>query len=131
MLNDPKNQIFNVGSWLIQPDLNQISTPSMALYLRPQLMDILVYLIRQEGNIVTVEDLFKDVWSKKIVSIGNIYNCVSELRKELAKDNKNLEYIITVPKKGYCIPKTYLHIPTEFNKSSSTDIVNLLHLKDN
>ena len=35
------SQSFAVGDWLVQPDIDQISTTSQTIYLRPQLMEVL------------------------------------------------------------------------------------------
>ena len=78
---DLSNKSFAVGDWLVQPGSNQISTASETLYLRPQLMEVLVYLAEQQGQVATLESIHDDLWSGKVVSNGTIYNCVAELRQ--------------------------------------------------
>ena len=79
-----KNQSFAVGDWLVQPDIDQISTITETIYLRPQLMEVLVYLAELQGQVATLESIHDDLWSGKVVSSGTIYNCIAELRQALA-----------------------------------------------
>ena len=91
------SETFAVGDWLVQPDTNRISTSTESIYLRPQLMEVLVYLAGLQGQVATLESIHDDLWSGKVVSSGTIYNCIAELRLALAKDGRNLSYIETIP----------------------------------
>jgi len=64
-------------------------------------MEVLVYLANLRGQVATLESIHDDVWSGKVVSSGTIYNCIAELRQAFARDGDTLEYIETLPKKGY------------------------------
>lgn len=64
-------------------------------------MDLLVYLARHSGRVVSAEDLLEDLWTDKIVTGSTVYNCVAELRQALANGQGQNAYIETVPKKGY------------------------------
>lgn len=92
---------FAVGDWLIEPESNRISTATESVYLRRQLMEVLVYLADQQGRVVTLETLHDELWRGKVVSSGTIYNCIADLRQALARDGRNVEYIETIPKAGY------------------------------
>lgn len=92
---------FAVGSWLVEPESSRISTATDSVYLRRQLMDLLVYLADQQGRVVTLESLHDDLWRGKVVSSGTIYNCIADLRQALARDGRDNEYIETIPKTGY------------------------------
>ena len=81
--------------------MNRMSTASQSLHLRPQVMEILVYLAGLDGRVATLESIHDDLWSGKIVSTGTIYNCIAELRQAFASSGSDIEYIETLPKKGY------------------------------
>ena len=108
MTIDSDNSFF-IGGWLVQPDLDLISNASEKIYLRPQLMEVLVYLVNLHGKVATIDSIHDDLWSDKIVSSGTIYNCIAELRRALAKDGKNLCYVETISKKGYRIAPQFLN----------------------
>jgi TolB-like protein len=92
---------FAIGDWLVEPDLNRISTPRESIYLRKQLMEVLVYLAGLNGRVATLESLHDDLWRGKVVSSGTIYNCIADLRQALSRDGRHIEYIETIPKTGY------------------------------
>ena len=95
------NGSFTVGDWLVEPELDQITRNSQSTYLRSQVMELLVYLARHEGRVVSADDLLDDLWAGKIVASGTVYNCVGELRHALADGKDPHTYIETIPKKGY------------------------------
>jgi TolB-like protein len=92
---------FAVGDWLVEPSMNRISTTSETIQLRQQLMEVLVYLADLDGEVATLESIHDDLWSGKVVTSGAIYNCIAELRQAFASSGENIEYIETLPKKGY------------------------------
>ncbi len=98
---EDKPATFAVGDWLVEPDLNRISTATESIYLRKQLMDMLVYLAEQQGRVTTLESLHDDLWRGKVVTSGTIYSCIADLRQALARDGRQLDYIETIPKTGY------------------------------
>ena len=64
-------------------------------------MEVLVYLANLDGQVATLESIHDDLWSGKVVSSGTIYNCIAELRQAFASGGSTIEYIETLPKKGY------------------------------
>lgn len=92
---------FAVGEWLVEPSLNCISFGESSLHLRPQVMEVLVYLAALDGRVATLESIHDALWRGRVVSTGAIYNCIAELRQALAASGSGLEYIETLPKRGY------------------------------
>ena len=103
---------FAVGDWLVEPSINRISTASEDIYLRPQLMEVLVYLADLQGRVATLESIHDDLWTGKVVSSGTIYNCIAELRQAFSKSGKKINYIETLPKKGYRLAPPIVAMPT-------------------
>ncbi|MGB8326372.1 MAG: winged helix-turn-helix domain-containing protein [Steroidobacteraceae bacterium] len=102
---------FAVGDWLVEPDLNRISTTSQSVYLRKQLMEVLVHLAELQGKVATLDSLHDDLWRGKVVSSGTIYNCIADLRQALSQDGKDFEYIETIPKAGYRLAAPVVAMP--------------------
>ncbi|HSD68320.1 MAG TPA: winged helix-turn-helix domain-containing protein, partial [Woeseiaceae bacterium] len=93
---------FNVGDWLVEPERDRITRGTESSYLRPQVMELLVYLARHPKRVVSAEELLADLWAGKVVTGGTVYNCVAELRQALADgEDPPGQYIETIPKKGY------------------------------
>jgi TolB-like protein len=126
----PENQkSFAVGDWLVQPNSNQISTTTESIYLRPQLMEVLVYLAGLNGEVASFDSIHNDLWSGKVVSSGTIYNCIADLRHALSKDGRNITYIETIPKKGYRLASNVTTLPALEQKQEQASVV-VLPLND-
>ena len=102
---------FAVGDWLVQPDINRISTATESVYLRRQVMEVLVYLAGLQGKAASLEAIHDDLWCGKIVSSGTVYNCIAELRQALSRDGREVGYIETIPKKGYRLAPGVMAVP--------------------
>ena len=86
---------------MVEPDLDRISRGAEKKTLRPQVMNLLIYLAEHDGQLCRSEDLFKDLWPNKVVSDATLYNCVAELRHQLDEEADSPNSIQTIPKKGY------------------------------
>lgn len=62
---------------------------------------ILQILLERAGEVVTKEELMKQVWPDSFVEEGNLNRNVSTLRKALGEKPCDHRYIETVPKTGY------------------------------
>lgn len=90
-----------VGSLLVEPGLNRISGARGTIKLRPQVMELLVFLALNENQVVSVEELLDQVWPGKVVTDGALYNSVGELRQAISRLDDTRPYIENIPKKGY------------------------------
>jgi TolB-like protein/DNA-binding winged helix-turn-helix (wHTH) protein/Tfp pilus assembly protein PilF len=100
-VSEHNNSSLTVGDLLVEPSLNRISGARGAVNLRPQVMELLVFLASHAGQVVSVEDLLDKVWPGKVVTDGTLYNCVGELRKAIASLDDTRSYIENIAKKGY------------------------------
>jgi len=64
-------------------------------------MRVLVCLAEHAGEVVSIEDLLKHVWSDVTVAPDSVYQAVTSLRRVLGDDPKQPTYIETVPRLGY------------------------------
>jgi DNA-binding winged helix-turn-helix (wHTH) protein len=92
---------FRLGDWLVQPQLNRILTADGEIQLQPKAMEVLVYLARRPAEVVTKDQLFRDVWAGVFVTDEALTYVIWELRKALTDDAKQPRFIQTVSKKGY------------------------------
>lgn len=94
--------VVRVGEWLVTPSVNQISRKVRQLTLEPRLIDLLVFFARHPGEVLSRDELIDNVWTRNVVTSHVVTQSVSELRKSLKDgDDGSLEYIATVPKRGY------------------------------
>jgi DNA-binding winged helix-turn-helix (wHTH) protein len=69
--------------------------------LTSQTFDILKILLQHHGQVVTKNELMKDVWPDSFVEENNLTVRMSALRKVLCKDENGRHYVETVHGRGY------------------------------
>lgn len=69
--------------------------------LTPKVFDILITLVENRGQVVAKDDLMKRVWPSTYVEEGNLTQNISLLRKALGESPGGLQFIETVPRRGY------------------------------
>ncbi|HXQ71218.1 MAG TPA: winged helix-turn-helix domain-containing protein, partial [Pyrinomonadaceae bacterium] len=69
--------------------------------LTPKVFDILLTLVENRGQVVSKEDLMKRVWPDTFVEEGNLTQNISLLRKALGESQGGVQFIETVPRRGY------------------------------
>src|SRR5262249_21145112 len=74
---------------------------SELLALRPKTFDVLLYLVRNSGRLVTKRELLENVWTDTTVSDELLRSYIRELRQVLGDDVKKPRYIETVTARGY------------------------------
>ena len=69
--------------------------------LTPKVFDILLALVENGGRVVEKDDLMKRVWPNTFVEEGNLTQNISLLRKALGETPNGVQFIETVPRRGY------------------------------
>jgi len=69
--------------------------------LTPKVFEILVTLVEHGGQVVAKDDLMKRVWPNTFVEEGNLTQNISLLRKALGETPGGVQFIETVPRRGY------------------------------
>jgi DNA-binding winged helix-turn-helix (wHTH) protein len=92
---------FRIGDWLIHPAINSIECNGETAHLEPKVMQVLVALAYEPGEVVTREKLRSVVWPDVFVGEDVLIRAISELRRAFADDPREPRTIETVPKVGY------------------------------
>lgn len=69
--------------------------------LSPKVFDLLVFLVRNSGRLLTRDDLVQAIWPDTVVEESNLTVNISLLRKILGDAPEGRPFIETIPKKGY------------------------------
>jgi len=64
-------------------------------------MDLLTFLAKHRGEVVSRERILNEVWEKEYVSDGTLRHAVAVLRQSLGDDARNPRYIETISTRGY------------------------------
>ncbi|MBB6128324.1 winged helix-turn-helix domain-containing protein [Mucilaginibacter lappiensis] len=99
-----KNKPFTINNrFLVTPELNTVTDNATGKEsrLEPRLMAVLLLLVNQVNQLVTREQLVKDIWNDYGGGDEGLSQAISFLRKLLADQHKMI--IETVPTKGYLL----------------------------
>ena len=100
----PKRPIaadFRIAGWLVQPSLNRLTIDERVVQLEPKLMDVLVYLAENAGQVMSKIDITDAVWSDVFITESVITRSIAGLRRAFGDDVKNPRFIETISKRGY------------------------------
>jgi DNA-binding winged helix-turn-helix (wHTH) protein/tetratricopeptide (TPR) repeat protein len=92
---------FRIANWLITPDLNQISEQGRVVSIEPKVMEVLLFLAANPGEVLSKDRILKEVWRDTFVGDEVLTYSMSELRKALGDDAKNPRFIATIQRRGY------------------------------
>ena len=97
----PRDERVQVGDWMVEAALNQLSSAGKTVKLEPKVMSVLMHLADRPGQVVSREALLSAVWSGVIVGDDALTQAVIKLRKALGDVPEEPAYIQTIAKKGY------------------------------
>ncbi|HEY6147820.1 MAG TPA: winged helix-turn-helix domain-containing protein, partial [Thermoanaerobaculia bacterium] len=92
---------FRLADRLVRPSLNRVVRGEATVQLEPKIMQVLVALAGQPGEVVTRERLFQDVWEGAYVTEDVLTRAVGELRRVFEDDPARPRVIETIRKTGY------------------------------
>jgi DNA-binding winged helix-turn-helix (wHTH) protein/TolB-like protein/Tfp pilus assembly protein PilF len=93
--------LYECGPFCLEPAEHRLMREGNPVALPPKAFELLVFLVRNQGRLVTKEQIMQAVWPDSFVEEANITVSISVLRKVLGEKEADLRYIETVPKKGY------------------------------
>ena len=97
----PSASDFQIAGRTIRPSLNRVETAEGTVTLEPKVMRVLVSLARRPGEVVTKEELFRDVWDGAFVTDDVLTRAVGELRRLFSDTPESPRVIETIRKSGY------------------------------
>jgi serine/threonine protein kinase len=92
---------YDFGPFRLDPDERLLSRESKPVPLAPKVIDTLLVLVENRGHLVDKDELIKRVWPDAFVEEGNLNKNIFLLRKTLGQWDGGLEYVETIPKRGY------------------------------
>jgi len=90
-----------LGDWLVDPSRDVLSRGGEPTKIEPKAMEVLLFLARRPGVVVTQRELEAAIWRDVIVTPQSLYQVIAQLRRVLGDDARRPRYIETVPRRGY------------------------------
>lgn len=92
---------FYTGGWYVDLTSDRIRRDDIERRLEARVMDVLVCLADRAGELVTREELEREVWAGTVVGYDALTSSITKLRKAFDDNPRKPHYIETVSKKGY------------------------------
>jgi DNA-binding winged helix-turn-helix (wHTH) protein/tetratricopeptide (TPR) repeat protein len=100
-MNGQTKHLYVFGPFRFDPEERLLLRDGRPVPLAPKAVETLLLLVQNAGHLVDKDDLVKRVWPDAFVEEGNLNKNIFVLRKALGQWDGGLEYIETVPKRGY------------------------------
>src|SRR3954470_2950206 len=100
-MSQQESQSYEFGRFRLNVAERVLLREGELVPLTPKVFDILVTLVEHGGQVVSKDDLMKSVWPNTFVEEGNLTQNISLLRKALGETPGGVQFIETVPRRGY------------------------------
>jgi Tol biopolymer transport system component/DNA-binding winged helix-turn-helix (wHTH) protein len=92
---------FKFGDFYLDVGERCLTFQDQPVSLTPKAFQTLVLLLRNHGKVVEKECFLNEVWADTFVEETTLSQNILTLRKALSRFQKDKEFIITVPRRGY------------------------------
>ena len=100
--SEPETALIEIGDFRIDIPTRKIEVKEREVHLTPKEFDLLVYLARHPGKVITHHALLTAVWGPNSAQQPEYLRVfVGHLRKKLETDEDTPRYIVTEPWVGY------------------------------
>ncbi len=100
MTMDPR-VVYEFGPFRMDPDKQVLLRENQPIPVTPKAFETLLVLVRRSRDVVTKEELLKEIWPDSFVEESNLSQNIFMLRKALGDTGESRQYIVTLPGKGY------------------------------
>jgi TolB-like protein len=93
--------IYRFEAYALDADRYELRRGSDLVPVEPQVLDVLLHLVRNRSRLVSRDDLIAGVWDGRIVSESTLTSRVCAARHAIGDDGEQQRLIRTLPRKGY------------------------------
>lgn len=100
--NEMNNDQLSIGQIMIYPDQYEVYVENTLLELTPKEFELLQFLVKNKGRVLTREQLLSAVWNYDFAGDTRIVDVhISHLREKIEENTKKPLYIKTIRGLGY------------------------------
>jgi two-component system KDP operon response regulator KdpE len=100
--SDKESAIIEQGDFRVDPDAHKVLLKGREIHLTPKEFDLLAYLVRHPGTVLTHHKLLGAIWGGNYTEQTEYLRVfIGQLRKKIEADAANPKYILTEPWIGY------------------------------
>src|SRR5215469_10312601 len=96
-----EKEMYQFDRFVLDPVERLLSCGGIPVSLTPKAFDTLICLVRNQGRMVTKDELLRQVWPDTFVEEVNLAVNISAIRKALGESPQECRFIATVPGRGY------------------------------
>ena len=97
-----ESKVIISGNLLIDIEAREVKIKGGAVHLTPTEFDLLYYLAKNSGKVITHRELLKEVWGNEYGDEREYLRVfISQVRRKIEDDLNRPNYILTVPGVGY------------------------------
>lgn len=94
--------VWCFGDLRLDPEHFQLSRAGAPVPVEPQVLSLLIHLVRNRDRMVTKDELVTEVWQARAVSDASISSRIRSARQALGDDGVRQAFIRTVHGRGFC-----------------------------
>ncbi|MDQ3253444.1 MAG: response regulator transcription factor, partial [Acidobacteriota bacterium] len=97
-----QTKVIEAGDFRLDTEARGVAVRGREMHLTPKEFDLLAYLIRHPGKVLTHRTLLAAVWGGNYVEQTEYLRVfIGQLRKKIEPDSAKPQYILTEPWIGY------------------------------
>ena len=100
-MNADAKVVYEFGPFRMDPDKQVLLRDGQLIAVTPKTFETLLVLVRRGREVVSKEELLKEVWPDSFVEEANQSQHIFKLRKALGDTLEGERYIVTLPGRGY------------------------------
>ena len=93
--------LYEFGPFRVDPVKQVLLREGEPVPVTPKTLETLLILVRHSREVVSKDELMKELWPDSFVEESNLSQNIFMLRKALGDTPENRRYIVTLPGKGY------------------------------
>lgn len=106
-------QLFEIGNLIVEPGQREVRMNGETVDLTPKEFDLLVFLCRHRGKVLSRQQLLHGVWDYHFLGDTRIVDVhISHLRDKIEANGRNPDYIMTIRNVGYKLTEPQLREST-------------------
>jgi DNA-binding winged helix-turn-helix (wHTH) protein/tetratricopeptide (TPR) repeat protein len=101
------DDLFKIGGATLDLKRGTLSLDGELVQVRSKTFNLISYLVRNAGRVVTKDEIFETVWPGVIVTDDSLTQCVRDARKAIGDQQQ--EILRTVSRRGYILVEQSAH----------------------
>jgi serine/threonine-protein kinase len=100
-MKDDSNCIYEFGPFSVLLDERRLLFDGKQIPLTPKAFDTLLILVQHSGHVLEKKEIMDQIWPDTFVEEATLAQNIFTLRKALGENAMGVQYIETIPKRGY------------------------------